>query len=114
VARVIRTSSRRPSPTELGTLHDEYERGYDWFHQGESLHLFYFLCMAASERWAGRALRFADLYVDPARGNYDPRPPAACWKAAGTPSPWPIPASGRSGGATRRGCAQAHAGEDRR
>ncbi|MFL6078149.1 MAG: hypothetical protein ACJ73S_32710 [Mycobacteriales bacterium] len=58
--------------TELGMVHDEYERGYDWFHQGESLLLFYFLCMAAPERWAGRALRFADLYVDPARGNYDP------------------------------------------
>jgi hypothetical protein len=58
--------------TELGMLHEEYERGYDWFHQGESLLLFYFLCMAAPERWAGRALRFADLYVDPAHGNYDP------------------------------------------
>ncbi|MEV4313678.1 hypothetical protein [Actinocrispum sp. NPDC049592] len=59
--------------TELGMLRDEYERGYDWFHQGESLQLFYFLCMAAPQRWAERALRFADLYVDPAHGNYDPR-----------------------------------------
>jgi hypothetical protein len=58
--------------TELGMLHDEYERGYDWFHQSESLLLFYFLCMAAPDRWTGRALRFADLYVDPAYGNYDP------------------------------------------
>jgi hypothetical protein len=58
--------------TELGMLQDEYERGYDWFHQGESLLLFYFLCMAAPERWTERALRFADLYVDPAHGNYDP------------------------------------------
>ncbi|MEV5752761.1 hypothetical protein AB0L00_33525 [Actinoallomurus sp. NPDC052308] len=58
--------------TELGMLRDEYERGYDWFHQGESLLLFYFLCMAAPERWTERALRFADLYVDPAHGNYDP------------------------------------------
>ncbi|MGI5229421.1 hypothetical protein [Actinoallomurus sp. CA-142502] len=58
--------------TELGMLHEEYERGYDWFHQGESLLLFYFLCMAAPERWTERALRFADLYVDPAHGNYDP------------------------------------------
>ncbi|MET7280653.1 hypothetical protein ABZS29_20610 [Kribbella sp. NPDC005582] len=57
--------------TELGLLHDEYERGYDWFHQGESLLLFYFLCMAAPDRWADRALRFAELYVDPAHGNYD-------------------------------------------
>ncbi len=59
--------------TELGMLRDEYERGYDWFHQSESLQLFYFLCMAAPGRWAGRARRFADLYVDPAHGNYDPR-----------------------------------------
>ncbi|MEV6006936.1 hypothetical protein AB0M29_09010 [Streptomyces sp. NPDC051976] len=58
--------------TELGMLTDEYERGYDWFHQGESLLLLYFLCMAAPERWAARALRFADLYVDPKHGNYDP------------------------------------------
>ncbi|WP_033220481.1 hypothetical protein [Kitasatospora phosalacinea] len=58
--------------TELGMLKDEFERGYDWFHQGESLLLLYFLCMAAPDRWAERALRFADLYVDPARGNYDP------------------------------------------
>ncbi|MGW2815854.1 hypothetical protein [Streptomyces sp. NPDC001415] len=58
--------------TELGMLHDEYERGYDWFHQSESLLLLYFLSMAAPERWSERALRFADLYVDPANGNYDP------------------------------------------
>ena len=58
--------------TELGMLKDEYERGYDWFHQGESLLLFYFLCMAAPERWTERAIRFAELYVDPAHGNYDP------------------------------------------
>lgn len=58
--------------TELGMLKDEYERGYDWFHQGESLLLLYFLCMAAPDRWAERARRFADLYVDPGHGNYDP------------------------------------------
>ncbi|CAM3576642.1 hypothetical protein KIPE111705_14995 [Kibdelosporangium persicum] len=58
--------------TELGMLHNEYERGYDWFHQSESLQLFYFLCMAAPDRWSERALRFADLYVDPECGNYDP------------------------------------------
>jgi len=58
--------------TRLGMLHDDYERGYDWFHQGESLLLFYFLCMAAPDRWTERALRFAELYVDPAHGNYDP------------------------------------------
>ena len=58
--------------TELGLLHDEYERGYDWFHQGESMLLLYFLCMAAPSRWTERAVRFAELYVDPAHGNYDP------------------------------------------
>ena len=58
--------------TELDMLRDEFERGYDWFHQGESLLLLYFLCMAAPDRWAERALRFAELYVNPAKGNYDP------------------------------------------
>ncbi|MEV8100232.1 hypothetical protein [Kitasatospora sp. NPDC085879] len=58
--------------TELDMLKDEYERGYDWFHQGESLLLLYFLCMADPERWSERALRFAELYVDPVHGNYDP------------------------------------------
>ncbi|ACU73812.1 conserved hypothetical protein [Catenulispora acidiphila DSM 44928] len=57
--------------TALGMLREEYERGYDWFHQGESLLLFYFLCMAAPDRWRERAVRFAELYVDPAHGNYD-------------------------------------------
>jgi hypothetical protein len=57
--------------TAMGMLAEEYERGYDWFHQGESLLLFYFLCMAAPERWRERAIRFAELYVDPAHGNYD-------------------------------------------
>ena len=28
--------------------------------------------MANPARWAGRAVRFAELYVDPAHGNYDP------------------------------------------
>ena len=57
---------------ELDMLKDEYERGYDWFHQGESLLLLYFLTMANPVRWAERAVRFAELYVDPAHGNYDP------------------------------------------
>ncbi|WP_406416502.1 hypothetical protein OH809_38720 [Streptomyces sp. NBC_00873] len=58
--------------TDLGMLQEEYERGYDWFHQGESLLLLYFLCMADPDDWSERALRFAELYVDPAKGNYDP------------------------------------------
>ena len=28
--------------------------------------------MAAPDRWRERAVRFAELYVDPAHGNYDP------------------------------------------
>jgi hypothetical protein len=64
--------------TELGMLHDEYERGYDWFHQSESMLLFYFLCLAAPDRWAERAVRFAELYVEPARGNYDPEHRIIC------------------------------------
>jgi hypothetical protein len=59
--------------TEYGMLLDEYERGYDWFHQGESLLLLYFLTMANPARWAQRAVRFAELYVDPVHGNYDPQ-----------------------------------------
>ncbi|MEL7977451.1 hypothetical protein AAG589_16430 [Isoptericola sp. F-RaC21] len=60
--------------TEAGMLTGEYENGYDWFHQGESLLFFYGLCAAdpGDERFAERALRFAALYTDPAHGNYDP------------------------------------------
>ncbi len=58
--------------TELGMLSGDYERGYDWFHQGESLLLLYFLTMADPAGWTDRAVRFAELYVDPSCGNYDP------------------------------------------
>lgn len=60
--------------TEFGFVRDEYEVGYDWFHQGESLNFFYALCAADPDDAAfrERALRFARLYSDPARGNYDP------------------------------------------
>ncbi|MCK9794629.1 hypothetical protein M1843_12815 [Isoptericola sp. 4D.3] len=60
--------------TEAGMLTGEYENGYDWFHQGESLLLFYGLCAADpdDERFADRARRFAALYTDPEHGNYDP------------------------------------------
>jgi hypothetical protein len=57
--------------TELGMYRDEFEIGYDWFHQGESLLFFYFLTMADPQTWRDRAMRFADLYVDPRHGNYD-------------------------------------------
>lgn len=57
--------------TALGMVQDEFDRGYDWFHIGEGLPVFYQLCMADPRRYAERAARFAELYVDPARGNYD-------------------------------------------
>ena len=54
-------------------LTDEYENGYDWFHQGESLIFFYALCAAdpADAAFRERARRFAELYTDARRGNYD-------------------------------------------
>jgi hypothetical protein len=58
--------------TGLGMFRDESEIGYDWFHQGESMLFFYFLTLADPNRWRERAVRFAELYVDPAFGNYDP------------------------------------------
>ncbi|MEU0806861.1 hypothetical protein [Streptomyces sp. NPDC005970] len=61
--------------TELGLAVDEFERGYDWFHLGESMLLFYGICAAdpADQEFRARARRFADLYLpgSPA-GNYDP------------------------------------------
>lgn len=59
--------------TRLGLVSDEFDVGADFFHQGEGLTYFYFLCLAdpANPRLAERARRFADLYVDPAAGNYD-------------------------------------------
>ncbi|KRC59214.1 hypothetical protein ASE14_15715 [Agromyces sp. Root81] len=60
--------------TEQGMLTDEFENGYDWFHQGESLIFFYALCAAdpADDEFRERARRFAALYLDPTNGNYDP------------------------------------------
>ncbi|WP_348786512.1 hypothetical protein [Leifsonia sp. NPDC080035] len=60
--------------TAAGMLTDEYENGYDWFHQGESLLFFYGICAAdpGDPHFAARARRFAELYTDPAAGNYDP------------------------------------------
>lgn len=60
--------------TEAGMLTGEYENGYDWFHQGESLLFFYGVCAAdpADPDFAERARRFAELYTDAAHGNFDP------------------------------------------
>lgn len=59
--------------TEAGMLTEEYENGYDWFHQGESLLLFAGICAAdpADAAFADRARRFSALFTDPTRGNYD-------------------------------------------
>ena len=61
--------------TKLGPVLDEYERGYDQFHQGESYIYFYFLCLAdpGNERNRERALRFAGLFLNenPNAPNYD-------------------------------------------
>ena len=62
--------------------------------------------MAAPERWAARALRFADLYVDPAHGNYDPRAPHHP-----APAQRQRPAAGRA--VRRRGLPLAAAGSAR-
>lgn len=62
--------------TALGPVLDEYERGYDQFHQAESYIYFYFLCLAdpTNERNRERAQRFAGLYLNesPDARNYDP------------------------------------------
>jgi hypothetical protein len=62
--------------TRLGPVLNEYERGYDQFHQAESYIYFYLLCLAdpTNERNRERAQRFAGLYMneDPAAPNYDP------------------------------------------
>ncbi|MFI6873308.1 hypothetical protein ACIBL6_07715 [Streptomyces sp. NPDC050400] len=58
--------------TEMGMLVDGLERGYDWFHQGEGLLLFYGLCLADPDDPELRELarRFADFYL-PGGPNYD-------------------------------------------
>ncbi|MYS87744.1 hypothetical protein [Embleya scabrispora] len=61
--------------TARGMLTDEYENGYDWFHQGESALFFYGICAAdpSDEHFRARALRFANLFLgDSETGNYDP------------------------------------------
>jgi hypothetical protein len=61
----------------LGHVANEYEIGYDWFHQGEANLFFYFLCLANPDRPVNhiRARRFAGLYLneEPGEPNYDAR-----------------------------------------
>lgn len=59
---------------EYHMLRDEYERGYDWFHQSESLLLFVGLCAADPDDSAfrERAERFARLFLPGSSTNvYD-------------------------------------------
>jgi hypothetical protein len=61
--------------TAFGFVRDEYELGYDWFHQGESLPLFLGICAAdpADPVFRERARRFAGFYLPGSpTGNYDP------------------------------------------
>lgn len=60
--------------SDLGYLVDEFERGYDWFHIGESMTLFYDLCSAdpSDKAFQERAYRFASFYLPgSAAANYD-------------------------------------------
>src|SRR6266496_1542106 len=88
--------------TELGMLRGEYERGYDWFHQGESMLLFYFLCMAAPWRWAERAARFAELYVDPVAARLTAVSPAPIRRCISAPSRGPLDRDPRLGAEMQR------------
>jgi hypothetical protein len=60
-----------------GHVHREFDRGYDWFHLGEGMLAFYFLCLAAPDLpITGPARRFAGFYLegeDEQATNYDPR-----------------------------------------
>jgi hypothetical protein len=62
--------------SEIGAVHNEYEPGYDQFHQSEHYTYFYHLCMADphNPKLRQRACRFAGFYTgeDPSAPNYDP------------------------------------------
>ena len=62
--------------TRLGHLHNEYEIGYDQFHQGESYIYFYLLALAdpTNPQTIERSRRFAGLFLgqNPEAENYDP------------------------------------------
>lgn len=65
----------RDGPGDAHTdIIDEYFGTHDWMHMGEGNQLFYHLCLAAPhrEQIRARAIRFADLYVDPDHENWDP------------------------------------------
>ena len=59
--------------TAHGMLSREFDRGYDWFHQGESLVLLYGICLAdpGDPRFRERLIRYARIMFDPRFGNFD-------------------------------------------
>ncbi|MDH3650627.1 MAG: hypothetical protein OEQ53_13170, partial [Saprospiraceae bacterium] len=61
--------------TDYGQVYDEFDAGYDWMHHGESYTYFYFfgLTNPLDEEMRARAVKFAQMYMDPAFGNYDPK-----------------------------------------
>ncbi len=60
--------------TRYGQVHDEFDAGYDWMHHGESYTYLYFFGLTDphNKKFTDRAIKFAELYVDPHYGNYDP------------------------------------------
>ncbi|NND04946.1 MAG: hypothetical protein HKN87_01080, partial [Saprospiraceae bacterium] len=60
--------------TGYGQIHNEFDAGYDWMHHGESYTYFYFFGLTdpTNKKFKARALKFAELYMDPTYGNYDP------------------------------------------
>ncbi|NND34406.1 MAG: hypothetical protein HKN76_17610 [Saprospiraceae bacterium] len=61
--------------TKYGQVHDEFDAGYDWMHHGESYTYFYFfgLTNPLDKKFRERTIKFAEMYMDPAYGNYDPK-----------------------------------------
>lgn len=61
--------------TEYGQVYNEFDAGYDWMHHGESYTYLYFFGLTdpTNEVFKNRSLKFAELYRDPAFGNYDPK-----------------------------------------
>ncbi len=60
--------------TAYGQIHKEFDAGYDWMHHGESYTYFYFFGLTdpLDEKMRTRAIQFAELYINPSYGNYDP------------------------------------------
>ena len=61
--------------TTYGQVYDEFDAGYDWMHHGESYTYLYFFGLTDpdNEVFKKRSLKFAELYMDPKFGNYDPK-----------------------------------------